>query len=171
MKRRKRPDLSERNFKHGLTGTREYIAWQLMKRRCSNPKDSRYRYYGGRGIRVCKRWLNSFPNFLKDMGKKPTKEHTLERKNSNKNYTPKNCCWATWIEQAASRRLRCDAILYKGKRKTLWDWCLHFNKNYQAVWRRINTAGWDFERAMTTPIRPRRNLTRGSTYGLRRRTK
>lgn len=82
------------------TGT--YIRWQAMRDRCSNPNNSKYSYYGGRGIRVCKRW-KSFQAFLKDMGECP-RSLTLERVDNDKGYTPSNCVWATRKEQIANRR-------------------------------------------------------------------
>ena len=79
----------------------EYNSWRAMKARCLNPNNE---HYGGRGIRVCKRWLNSFDNFLKDMGSRPSAKHSIERINNNGNYTPKNCCWTTQPEQLKNRR-------------------------------------------------------------------
>lgn len=80
----------------------EYRSWQMMRNRCNNPRARDYAYYGGRGIRICKRW-DAFENFLADLGRKPTVLHTLERKKTNGNYTPGNCCWATRETQARNR--------------------------------------------------------------------
>ena len=81
----------------------EYRSWQMMKNRCLNPNARDYAYYGGRGITVYKKWVSSFPQFLNDLGRRPTPQHTLERKDSDKGYTPTNCCWATRQEQARNR--------------------------------------------------------------------
>jgi len=81
----------------------EYTSWAAMKQRCLNPDNDRYADWGGRGIRVCKRWMK-FENFLADMGRRPTIQHTLERKNNDGNYTSRNCRWATKSEQAFNRR-------------------------------------------------------------------
>lgn len=80
----------------------EYRAWNLMKRRCYNCNDISYKNYGGRGIKVCKRWRDSFANFLEDMGKKP-KGFSLDRINHDKDYCPENCRWADWWTQQRNR--------------------------------------------------------------------
>ena len=85
--------------------TVEYRAWRGAIQRCCNPKNKDFKNYGGRGISVCRRWRNSFQNFLTDMGKRPS-GRTLDRKEVNGNYTPNNCRWATWKQQANNRRKR-----------------------------------------------------------------
>lgn len=82
--------------------TPEYRSWQMMKNRCLNPRAGDYRYYGGRGITLCERWM-IYDNFIADMGRKTTPLHTLDRKNVNKNYTKSNCRWATRAEQSQNR--------------------------------------------------------------------
>ena len=79
-------------------------SWKSMMDRCYNPNDGRYHYYGGRCIEVCKRWWD-FESFLADMGDKP-KGKTLERVNTNGNYEPENCKWATWKEQHQNQRAK-----------------------------------------------------------------
>lgn len=83
--------------------TPEYRAWQSLKNRCTNPNARDYPYYGGRGIKVCQRWLNSFENFLADMGRRPTPQHSLDRIDPDGDYEPSNCRWATKQEQARNR--------------------------------------------------------------------
>jgi hypothetical protein len=74
-----------------------------MVKRCSNPRSWAWKYYGGRGIDVCARWRQSFADFLADMGERPA-GLTLDRKNNDGNYEPKNCRWATRAEQSQNRR-------------------------------------------------------------------
>jgi hypothetical protein len=83
----------------------EYRAWLAMFTRCHNPNGSRWQYYGGRGIMMCDRW-HHFENFLADMGRRPTSQHSLDRINNDGNYEPSNCQWATKAEQANNRRPR-----------------------------------------------------------------
>lgn len=85
--------------------TPEYITYRSMLQRCYNPKSISYKYYGKRGITICKRWLNSFTNFLIDMGRKPEKSYSIDRINNKGNYEPSNCRWATKLQQTQNRSL------------------------------------------------------------------
>lgn len=105
---------------HRMAKTKLYKAWSAMKERCSNQKHRAWRYYGGRGIRVCERW-QTFENFLADMGERPFAKATIERKDMNGNYCPENCRWATQAEQKRNTR-QSHFLTYNGLTMCLADW-------------------------------------------------
>lgn len=100
--------VSGNAIKHGHTAngqtSSEYGSWSNMIKRCTNPNLAAYRNYGGRGITVCKQWLNSFETFLEDMGLKPFPGAEIDRSNNNGNYEPANCRWVTHYENQRNKR-------------------------------------------------------------------
>ena len=97
---------NKNNFVHGLHKHPLYKIWSSMKTRCYNPNAKNYPDYGGRGIKICERWKNSFKNFLEDVGERPTDRGklSLDRKNVNGDYEPNNVKWATYSEQRKNTR-------------------------------------------------------------------
>lgn len=109
------------NFKHGATtggkATREYLCWSRIKTRCTNPRNIRYDRYGGRGIRMCEEWSDSFEAFLRDMGPRPP-GHSIDRINNDGNYEPGNCRWAPDEVQRNNRSTN-RYIVLGGERLTI----------------------------------------------------
>lgn len=96
------------HVKHGHTAkgvySSEYNTWISMRDRCNNPNNKSFSRYGGRGIRVCEDWNNSFETFISDMGLKPTPKHSIDREDNSKGYSKENCKWRTPTEQARNTR-------------------------------------------------------------------
>ena len=111
----------ERNTKHGLSHLDEYGIWSKMKDRCINPNAKKFSFYGGRGITVCARW-NDFSNFIEDMGKRPSKLHSIDRVNTNGNYEPSNCRWANQKEQCRNTRKN-RFVTIGNESKCISEWC------------------------------------------------
>lgn len=127
----------DRNRTHGLAKTRVYGIWSGMIQRCTNPKVKIYPYYGGRGIKVCDRWRNSFECFLADMGHPPSENHSIDRfPNKDGDYGPGNCRWATDQEQALN--MRSNALLtVNGETLRLIEWCDRAGVTQPAIYYRV----------------------------------
>jgi hypothetical protein len=129
--------IKERSTIHG-SGSKssehynEYCSWAAMKARCYNEKTIQFCDYGGRGITVCDRWLNSFDNFLEDMGKRPTKKHSIDRIDNNGNYEPNNCRWATQGDQRRNTS-RSNILSFNGKSMVITDWANLFQVSPSSI--------------------------------------
>lgn len=121
-----------------------------MHARCSDPDHQNYENYGGRGIRVCKRW-ECFDAFHEDMGDRPV-GHTLDRINSEDSYYPLNCRWETEAIQANNRR-NTVYVEYQGEATTVGLLGRRFGISTRLLWNRIKRDGWPVERAVHTPAR------------------
>lgn len=111
-----------------------YSIWQMMKQRCQNPNCAAFKYYGGRGIRVCRRW-QSFAPFLQDMGARPARM-TIERIDNDGPYSPSNCRWATQAEQTRNRRgLR--PITWRGRTLLVAEWARELRLKPVTVYMRL----------------------------------
>ena len=122
-----------------------------MRSRCNNPNSTGYKNYGAKGITVCKRW-DVFEKFLEDMGERPGKEYSIERIDSNKNYEPGNCRWATHTEQARNRSM-CIKLTLDGKCQTVKEWALEVGIKRQTIERRLK-LGWSEYDAVMQPVIP-----------------
>ena len=122
---------------HGLSDKiPEYRCWNGIKDRCYNINSESYNYYGGRGITVCDRWINSFENFLEDMGRKPSKLHSIDRIDNDGNYEISNCKWSTKSEQVRNRR-KTIMVSYNNKKHPLVSICEQLGFNYNTVCSRV----------------------------------
>ena len=136
------------NNTHGMSKTPEYQAWIEMKQRCFNSNHKSYSDYGGRGIKICDRWLNSSENFLADMGSRPTAKHSLDRINNDADYSSKNCRWATSTEQNNNKRTN-RLITIGNKTYTIAQWTKEMGFNERVIWNRLNLGWSDFDAVMT----------------------
>jgi len=125
-----------------------------MLDRCYDEKNSAFHLYGGRGITVCSRWRKSFEAFQRDMGPRPSRRHSVDRINTDGNYEPGNCRWATPKEQA--RNMRSNRILTAfGKSLCVAAWAEETGIPVGVLRDRIGKLGWETERALSTPARRR----------------
>lgn len=132
---------------HGRTHTTEYNTWRAIKDRCYNTNHSSYKNYGGRGIKMSKRWFNSFELFLKDMGEKPTIKHSIERKRVNGNYTKSNCVWLEKSKQAKNTR-KSRWIEHDGRKMILEDWASELGVKSWLISNRLK-RGWSIRMALS----------------------
>lgn len=145
-----------RSTKHGdcRRGKRacEFTTWVTMIDRCTNPKTKHFNRYGGRGITVCQKWMDSYEAFLNDVGRRPSQKHSIDRINNDGNYEPGNVRWATSLEQNNNRR---DNVIWEfsGKRQTIGQWGQELNIKPKLLWQRAFVAKWSLEKTLTTPVR------------------
>lgn len=104
LQRDRARETARKNATHGRSGTPEYYTWQKTLSRCYNTNDNAYSNYGGRGIRVCKRWKASFGAFLEDMGARPSSSHSIDRIDNSRGYSPDNCRWTDRKSQNRNAR-------------------------------------------------------------------
>lgn len=127
---------------------KEYGAWQEMHRRCSDPKRPCFKNYGARGITVCAAW-SDYSTFLADMGRAPSRTHTLERIDNARGYSKENCRWATKLEQAQNKR-NVRLLEFNGLRLSLPEWARRIGICRESLRDRL-ALGWPVERALTEP--------------------
>jgi hypothetical protein len=139
-----RERTSSANGKHGACETLTYARWKSMIGRCTRKNSADWPNYGGRGITVCDGWLHSFENFLADMGECPSKKYTLERNDSNGNYEPSNCRWATKLEQARNTS-RNRTLTFQGKTLCISEWAEITGLPYTTIIARLNRGKTDAE--------------------------
>lgn len=123
-----------------------YKTWVGIIQRCTNPRAVGYQHYGGRGILVCDRWLNSSLAFITDMGERPTAKHSIDRIDNSKGYSPDNCRWATGVQQHRNTRKN-RLISIDGVIGTLSEWVEKSPNKRTTIMQRLN-HGWEPKRAV-----------------------
>lgn len=144
---------------HGQSKTPTYKSYRAMIDRCTNPKNIGYPAYGGKGIKVCDRWMVSFVAFLEDLGHRPGKDHTLDRIDVEKDYEPSNCRWANRETQSNNRR-NCRTFEYRGRLLTLTQLADVAGLSSQTIHYRLSTLGWSVEDAVHRPKMKKRSRRR-----------
>lgn len=141
------------NTRHGKHGTTEYRIYRMMLARCLNENHPPYRYYGGRGIKVCDRWLgkDGFANFYSDMGPRPSLELSLDRIDNDGPYDPANCRWATRVQQQRNKRSSV-VVEFGGMKMTLAEWASRLGVTYTVLMHR-RQRNWPVERMLQQPAR------------------
>ncbi len=146
--------IREVSIIHGETINRssspEYSAWRSMRERCYNKNCVGYENYGGRGIKVCDRWLNSFVSFLEDVGRRPSNKHSIDRIEVNGNYEPSNVRWATPKTQRRNQRFD-PRITINGVTKLICEWAEESSIPRSLISGRLK-KDWDAEKAVFTPV-------------------
>lgn len=149
------PSDQARNYRHGYKTagkySTEYSTWLNIRARCTNPSNASYERYGARGIRVCERWMADFLNFLEDMGRRPSLDHSIDRIDNDGDYFPENCRWATRKEQCRNRRSS-KFLMFRGDEKTAAEWSELFGLSQRTLHYRLK-SGWGVEDALTRPVR------------------
>ena len=145
----------------------EYNAWTGMHERCDRPESPGFKNYGGRGIKICPEWQDSFEAFYRDLGSKPTPQHSIDRIDNDKGYSKENCRWATRSEQ--QRNTRTNRLLtINGQTKCLEDWSSFYGIKPSSALGRIE-RGWPLEKAFSTPVSTK-NKTRLYKIGVEEKT-
>lgn len=134
--------------KHGMKNSPEYSAWNSMINRCENPKSCSYKTHGARGISVCRDWRDSFEIFFKDMGVRPSKNHSIDRIDNDGDYTPENCRWATRTEQQSNKGNN-RVLAFNGKEMSVAEWSEELGIPYSRISKRLQ-YGWSDEKCLTT---------------------
>lgn len=138
------PKGSKNNLKHGMRYTRIYNIWRSMRQRCKNPHHINYHNYGGKGVTVCDEWDNSFETFYSWAIKNGyTDTLTIDRIDSNGNYEPSNCRWASYKVQANNTKSN-HLITYNGVTRTKAEWADITGINYGTICARLE-RGWTVE--------------------------
>lgn len=156
-----KPNTNHARFKHGRSNSTEYAIWRGMIRRCHDTTNSAYRFYGARGVTVCDAWRSDFVEFFRDMGARPSQDHSIDRIDTTGPYAPENCRWATREQQANNTRSNAR-LTFNGETLTVSQWARKIGVCVATLSHRI-MRGWPLEKDLSfkadmapLPRRPRK---------------
>jgi len=142
-----KPSTNHARYKHGRSHSTEYTIWRGIVRRCCETTHPAFRFYGARGVTVCDAWRDDFLAFLRDMGSRPSKAHSIDRIDTRGGYSKDNCRWATLAQQASNTRSN-RVIAYDGLTLTTSEWARQIGISIATLNGRLR-RGWDIERALS----------------------
>jgi len=142
--------ITKRKTRHGMAGTSENKYWSTMKARYNGSRPADFKNYAGRGSMVCSRWIESFDNFLEDMGHKPSPSHSIDRINNDGNYEPGNCRWATQSRQGRNTRVN-RIVVFNGEAMCMSDLADKVGVSARVISKRTK-RGWSLEDACKMPL-------------------
>lgn len=149
-----RERMARLTYKHGGRSRSkphpEWKTWEQMRSRCTNPNDKDWKWYGGKGVTVHPEWMQDFAAFVRDVGPRPSKRHTLDRKDRTGNYEPGNVRWSTWTEQARNRSNN-RLVEFNGRTMLLVEAAEAAGIPYRTLKTRLH-HGWTIERALAEPV-------------------
>lgn len=138
--------------KHGMRNSRIYRIWGRIKNRCLKENSRDYHIYGGRGIKICKEWEDSFEAFYKwAIENDYSDDLQIDREDNDGDYEPSNCRWTTQKENARNRRTNI-LFEYNGKTKCMIEWAEEYDIPYYTLYHRLRKRNWSIEKALTTPL-------------------
>lgn len=150
-RRRQAEGARRTHTKHGMRNSPEYRSWRSMKQRCLDKNDPYFHQYGGRGITICKEWIDSFEAFYAYMGPRPTGQ-TLDRIRSEGNYEPGNVQWSSHTQQQRNRTNN-RLLTWRGRTMAMSAWAEELGMSKNTLVTRLNKLGWPLERALSEPVR------------------
>ena len=151
--------IAETKRTHGLSDrVPEYKTWLSMRGRILNRNNPKYPQYGGRGITICPQW-DDFAVFYGDMGPKPCPNHSLDRIDNDGPYSPENCRWSDAVSQSRNRRIT-RRISHDGTTLAVGEWAAIAGLSYAQLRKRL-ALGWSMERALSQPLIPRLDTSKG----------
>lgn len=152
---------------HGMRKSPEYKAWAEMKQRCLNPRSSKYKHYGARGIGVCSEWLNDFSAFYEHVGQRPSTKHSLDRIDNDGSYVPGNVRWATQRQQVGNQT-NTPMLTVDGETASISEWAERSGIKYATLWARYKSGRLTPNQMIAVPVHPQGHTVRRTLESTKR---